>query len=583
MTYSILNNCDITTKYTVCDIKATSLAIATGIDNEQVPIGKEWMFDNYNEDIVGKYVQNKDLLSNAFFLLSVNDEDTDEVQPVIEWLAFNQNNDGSWGRSTKIKENLIETVFSAMALSHFNHSSTTEIVRDAKRWIEDFEPQEGWGDVEKNGLAFWAVKDQIRPFLKTSPQVILLNQEELPINLVNPTDFNIKDITFEFSDGLDAYVQVDPVAEIFKKSFKRIVLKLKNDKEETHQGFMTIKNNDFVLAKVPIITSKLPKIALTLDASATIYGDKTKIKASVAEKTQGTFTCALQWEDTLLERVFTVSDGQQNVDLTIETKEVKRQTRTVNGKIICTKDKNSIEQPVSLSINQYTTKPFDTTPKSMIIIETKKDLSFTIENLIDTPINVNIDFDKEPGLLEFDKRRITINPREKENITILNLIPENLNFTQDFTIIVSSLGQEEQLPLRVSIVILDSNKANFTNLYIILILGFIFTTAWGFLKLRSMMGDKKQYEQLRALVNRIRRNSFYQQALGPFFEPWLEKRFPMQMDSKASQEHITIDPDMIVAVAFMKTVGKDLETIKKKLKAQGFSDAYIAELLKQVA
>jgi hypothetical protein len=240
---------------------------------------------------------------------------------------------------------------------------------------------------------------------------------------------------------------------------------------------------------------------------------------------------------------------------------------------------------ISLYIDQYTTKPFDVKPKSLIIIETKKDVSFTIENLIDKSVTADIEFDTDAGLLEFDKRRLTINPGESENVTVINLVPENLNFTQDVNIVVSSLGQEEIIPLRVAIIEIPKAKANFTNLYIILILLFIFTATWGVLKVNQISNDKKYYEKMRTFVNKLRKNEIYKTMIAPFAEGWLEKKFPIQIiESKTPLvgEKITIDVDMIVAVKFLKTIGKDEKTIREKLRAQGFSDAYINECIKQV-
>lgn len=584
MTYAIRNNCDITNKYTVCDVKATSAAIASGINQDIGVLAYLWMLNNLKDDVVGKYVVSKDIFSNELFAISTPTDFKDEAEPVIEWLTFKQNNDGSWGHSTKIRENLVETIYGALALSKFNTSSSKEIIDDAKNWVKDYEPDTGWGDVEKDSLAFWAVKDQIRPFLKTDPSIITIDKDEVQVNVINPTDFNIKDITFEFTDGIDQYVEVEPISEIFKKSYKRIVLTLKNKKEETNYGFMIIKDKNYVLAKIPIITSKLPEINFNFPGNAIIYGDKTKVKTGINFKTNGSFVCTLKWDTTLIDKTFSV-DKENFIDVTIETKEVKRQSRNVTGEIICVKDQNSIRNPVSIYIDQYTTKPFNTKPKSLIIIETKKDTSFEIENMIDKAITVDLGFDREPGLLEFDKRKVTINPQETENITIINLVPDELNFSQDYNIIVSSMGQEEKIPLRVSIIEIPKPKSSFTNIYIILVVIFIFTVTWGILKANRLYHDQKNYEKLRKIITKIRKNSIYQNILAPFTEKWLEKKFPLEVTdtSKIPQEKITIDGDMIVAVKFMKTIGKDDATIRQKLKAQGFSDAYINECIKQVS
>lgn len=581
MTYSIKNNCDLTNKYTSCNVGATSLSVAVNKNKDFADNAYNWMLSETKEDVVGKYIKDKSIWENELFILSSNMDDYEDALPIIEWVAFKQNNDGSWGSSARIKENVVETIYGALALNKFNISSSQEIVNDAKKWIKDFEPEEGWGDVEKNSLAFWAIKDQIKPFLKSNPIIITLDKDEVPVNIINPTDFNIKNIDFVITDELKEIVEIEPIAEINKKSFKRIIIKVNSKTESKKFGYLIIKNEKQELSKIPVILKRMPKIDFALPEKITMYGDKSKTKALINSKTNGTFECTVTWDNTLIDKAFKTTN-KDYVEFFIEAKEVKRQNRNVTGKIICQKEGNTISQDISLMIDQYSTKPFSISPRSLISIESGKDISFTITNKIDKSINVDIKFDKEPGFFELDNRHISINPNDKENITILNLAPEDLNFSNDFKITVSSLGQEEIIPFRVALVIDDKQKTNFTLIYILLVLGFIITTFWGFMKLKDISNQDKQKNQIRDLINNIRKKDWYKKTLAPLLEKYLEKKYPLNIDQGKSSNELHIDNDMIVAVQFMKTIGKSDSDITEKLKGQGFNDQYISEILKKV-
>lgn len=118
-----------------------------------------------------------------------------------EYLKFKQNNVGSWG-SDSIYNIILQTSWAVLGLQKV--TSETEYVKDGKKWIYFNEPDSGWGDIEKNTLAYMAIKEQIKPYLKFSSVNEIEGEKTLYVE--NPTTHDLKDIKVKFSSEINDYV-----------------------------------------------------------------------------------------------------------------------------------------------------------------------------------------------------------------------------------------------------------------------------------------------------------------------------------------------------------------------------------------
>jgi len=120
---------------------------------------------------------------------------------LTDYLKFNQNNVGSWGDKS-LYDIIKQTAWAVIGLQKVSASS--EYVVDGKKWIYFNEPETGWGNIEKNTLAYIAIKEQIKPYLKIT--AINEIEETTKFLIENPTTHNLKDIKISLSPNLNDYV-----------------------------------------------------------------------------------------------------------------------------------------------------------------------------------------------------------------------------------------------------------------------------------------------------------------------------------------------------------------------------------------
>lgn len=141
---------------------------------------------NYNEPIGD---------SGKFLFFKKNDN-------VKDFLRFRQNNEGSWG-SGSINNKLEMSSFALIGLS--KHEPNSEYIKDGKNWIYFNEPSFGWGNTKRNTLAYLAIKEQLKPYLKINE--INYIDKKSTIFLKNPTIYNILNLEVSFSEEIDSNLE----------------------------------------------------------------------------------------------------------------------------------------------------------------------------------------------------------------------------------------------------------------------------------------------------------------------------------------------------------------------------------------
>lgn len=120
---------------------------------------------------------------------------------LLQFLKFNQNNDGSWGDGS-LYNNILDTSWAVLGMQEIETDS--EYVKDGKKWIYFNEPTLGWRDMEKNVLAYRAIKEQIKPYLEISTVNDL--EKITSFTVKNPTIYKLRDIQVSFSDTLNNHL-----------------------------------------------------------------------------------------------------------------------------------------------------------------------------------------------------------------------------------------------------------------------------------------------------------------------------------------------------------------------------------------
>jgi hypothetical protein len=172
---------------------------------------------------------------------------------LTDTLKFAQNNDGGWG-SSSIYNDIKKTAWGVLGLQKV--SSGSEYVDDGEKWIYFNEPDTGWGDIEKNTLAYMAIKKQIKPYLKIS-QVNEIEQIT-KIEIENPTIHNLKDVKIQLSSELIDYVSyTESLGDLNGKDKINFDIKVDDDFYSELSGRLTItgvngKNVKLTLIDIPV-------------------------------------------------------------------------------------------------------------------------------------------------------------------------------------------------------------------------------------------------------------------------------------------------------------------------------------------
>jgi hypothetical protein len=172
---------------------------------------------------------------------------------LTDTLKFSQNNLGSWGTSS-IYNDIKKTAWSVIGLQRVNAGS--EYVKDGEKWIYYNEPDTGWGDIEKNTLAYMSIKEQIKPYLKINS----VNEIEkvTKFTIENPTIHHLKDIKVIMSKELIDYVSyTENLGDLEGKTKINFDITVDSDFYSQLTGKLKItgvngKNDRITLLEIPI-------------------------------------------------------------------------------------------------------------------------------------------------------------------------------------------------------------------------------------------------------------------------------------------------------------------------------------------
>jgi hypothetical protein len=116
-------------------------------------------------------------------------------------LKYNQNNDGSWGSSASNINKIWESSWAILGLQ--NTIPTSEYVQDGEKWIYYNEPNLGWGSIEKDTIAFLAIKKKLKPYLKVTAKNYIEGVSEFRIE--NPTIYELKNLKLSLGSKIDEF------------------------------------------------------------------------------------------------------------------------------------------------------------------------------------------------------------------------------------------------------------------------------------------------------------------------------------------------------------------------------------------
>lgn len=485
-----------------CNSETTAFAAPLDLEERNKIEAKRWMFSQVNHsEHVGVYYgdENSTLETALFISVMENDSVANDVgdyedymtrfdyksnaadrfnkyiEEAIDWLLFNQNNEGSWNiHNSSIESKAVYTAYSVMALFDSGYNRTFEPIEDAEYWASSIEQNLSLNDTRSLASAFYVLRNNARPLVVSEPKVLQVRGSEMTFQLFNPTTFNLKDVAYNLSGDLGDYLSIDTKKEISSYSYRKIEITKKENPAEDLYGFLTVFSADDPIAKIPIVITDSPLLNVSIqDDVVNVFGKSGYLNLGFA-KSDHEFVCTMEWDnpEIITPGSFKVTGDKLRVPFTFSIPETKDSIYT--GIFRCKARGEDFPIPMSVYISRYATNPISVEPLDFMINGTGQHMSFIIKNNLDLPLNPQINLDgARPGLFSAPGT-VSLLPGESKNVTVMNLIGSDDNVTTSFTINVEASGHREQISVFADVMAEVEAGFNFIVLAVwVLVLGIL--------------------------------------------------------------------------------------------------------------
>ncbi|MFP4424129.1 MAG: hypothetical protein ACLFP2_02760 [Candidatus Woesearchaeota archaeon] len=453
-----------------CDHLSTAYAANLDLHDPNKREAKRWMFSELKfADTVGFYF--KELLPTALWVSAFSNTSSEwmsDYEPYMDrftyidgtkehferyreetlnWLLFQQNNEGSWGPSNgTVSEKAVPTAISVMALQAFGMNRTFEPIEDAEQWLSENEVNISRNDTTALGSSFYVLRNNARPILTSEPGVVVLDEEKVSFDLFNPTPFDLENLKYNFSESIRDVVRLDEKSTISSYSYRKLNLYKETSSVDEMYGFLNISTEGKMVARVPVIITDFPSINVTPESPVRVFGRSGAIPLEV-DKSHHEFICSVDWEQQEISSSnFKIKSSNEKIDITFDMPDSKEALYT--GVMECEARGKSYSQDISVYINRYSSYPLTLSPTNIYVNSSKSGFNISVKNNLDVQITPEIEvpdeFFQATGM-------VTLNPGETKSVNIANLVPSNMNYTTSFDITVSTLGESESLPVVVDI------------------------------------------------------------------------------------------------------------------------------------
>ncbi len=423
-----------------------------------------------NYDLIKKYIDSsimqKDLNSN----LIKSDKDYFEIGKYLyfeknddlkNYLKFNQNNDGSWGLSSSNNLKIQDTVWSILGLE--KSKEIDEYINDAKKWIYYSEPFNSWGNIEANSLAYLAINDQIKAYLRISNFNVIENFEN--IELENPSTYNLKGITIDFTDNLKNHIS-------FKENLGDLDINKKiNFNISLNDFFYGIKSGHMIInslnnenkleeiIRIPLTIKGPNPISIKEKQNVSINIEDNKILIPF-EKNLNTFNLTCSFVNSL-------TNNEEKINLNEKLTYIEINNNLIESTLFkldlnCNMDKISFKFPIELNIS-IASKSFEI-DKDLIKISSYDDFSIKLTNIYSSRqiISFEIEGDLSDLIIINEKEKIIAKDDIRDIYFSINKnipIENYLNSSQSYLLIKSENSYLTRVPIEISDFETNSNDS----------------------------------------------------------------------------------------------------------------------------
>ncbi len=428
------------------------------------------------ETYVDSFIQKDD---NQFFISTDNRfMDTGKYleyksnDDLIDFMKYSQNNDGSWNSDIYNAE---VNFYSTLGL--LNTAENSEYLDDAQKWIYFNEPINGWNSIEKNSIAYLAIKEKLKPYININS----INElsENINFEIFNPTIYNLNDLKVTFDSNIAKYIKVaENLGDLESLSSINLNISVIDNFVGEKSGFMKIegidgKDNELELLYLPLIL-KGPTPFTLVEKNYSISKSQSDVYLSI-EKNLDQFSAECYLINPLTE-------NRENYTLTEMDSEIKllnpeSKSGKFNVKLNCDYDGVKFSSDLELNVIE-SIESFDVSENS-ILIKSKDDFSINVHSMLDEKqtLSFRVEGDLKDVILITESSKIIAANDSRDiyfSIADLNSLETFKRTTNSKIIITSDTGFSKSIDVFVNLNAGGVSDGSNWWIYLIIIFTIIF-------------------------------------------------------------------------------------------------------------
>ncbi len=400
----------------------------------------------YDDNDVEKYIKYADIVLDTSKYLYYKENDN-----MIDYLKFIQNNDGSWGKADATQ--ITKTSWAVLGLQ--KSISNSEYVDDAKKWIYYSEPLDGWGSMEKNTLAYMAIKEKLKPYLKITTYNVLEDKSLFVIE--NPTIYELKDLKLGFSKEIaDRLSYLETLGDFEGKDIISFNVSVKNTFYGSISGEMEItgvdgKNQKVNLIKIPVLIKGSDVVTQRDDSRAhKVFEGKYFVDVEF-DIAQSNFKASCTYANPFTKITQTANIGRGvNLTNTVSIPNLGLKEGNFSFDLDCKSGKDVFTVPVFLEVEKVE-KTVEVLTEKIEIVDSN-DFLITIRNLKKNKQFFNFEVTGDfQGIVEPGEKRKVLARNETRDVYFKFVNESYFDFLSNsstgFVIVRTDDGYEEKVPI----------------------------------------------------------------------------------------------------------------------------------------
>jgi hypothetical protein len=419
-------------------------------------------------------------------------------EKLTDYLKYRQNNDGSFDSGSNFNR-VLSTSWAILGLQK-SLNPNSEYVQDGKKWIYYNEPKFGWGSIEKNTLAYLAIKEKIKPYIISDFSETI--SKNVTYTLLNPTIYDLKNLNLKFKNPeVSSFLRYrEDLGDLLGEdniSFKIEVLPNFFGKVSTDlviEGFDG-KNNKITLLEIPITIVGKDLFDFNLEEEYFVQDEFRNIDIKI-EKIQNNenFLVSCNYFNPFSEKEENIEITQETSKISILNDDLKEGNFSIS--FDCIYDGISINKKLNLFVKK-SNKTFDILENKLNVSSLDLDSSITLKNILSQKQIVSFEvigdlkgviepLEVEKIIAPEDQREIFFRIKNKDYLMAI------LNTTKNNSILIKSdRGYYKEIPI-----VLNLKQENDEGLSIWLIVLFSVTLLFILLVIFRYVYLKRQENQM---------------------------------------------------------------------------------------